>query len=43
LASLKKQERLVTYQDGGYRKNMFWGTREWMKSGKPVKGKEPKK
>ncbi|MFN5347536.1 MAG: hypothetical protein ACK44N_04520 [Bacteroidota bacterium] len=43
LASLKKQERLVTYQDGGYRKNMFWGTREWMKGGKPVKGKEPKK
>ena len=43
LASLKKQDRLVTYQDGGYRKNMFWGTREWMKSGKPVKGKEPKK
>ncbi|MFM2157152.1 MAG: hypothetical protein RL516_1901 [Bacteroidota bacterium] len=43
LASLKKQERLVTYQDGGYRKNMFWGAREWMKSGKPVKGKEPKK
>jgi hypothetical protein len=43
LASLKKQERLVTYQEGGYRKNMFWGTRDWMKSGKPVKGKEPKK
>ena len=43
LASLKKQGRLVTYQDGGYRKNMFWGIKEWMKSGKPIKGKEPKK
>jgi len=43
LASLKKQERLVTYQEGGYRKNMYWGIREWLKSGKPVKGKGPKK
>lgn len=43
LASLKKQGRLVTFQDGGYRKNMFWGIREWLKNGKPAKGKEPKK
>lgn len=43
LASLKKQERLVTYHEGGYRKNMFWGAPEWMKGGKVIKGREAKK
>jgi hypothetical protein len=43
LASLKKQGRLVTYHEGGYRKNMFWGAPEWLKGGKPVKGREVKK
>lgn len=40
LASLKKQERLVTFKDGGYRKNMYWGAKEWMKDGKIVKGRD---
>lgn len=40
LASLKKQGRLVTYQDGGYRKNMYWGVPEWMNENKIARGRE---
>lgn len=41
LASLKKQERLVTYNDGGYRKSMYWGLTEWMTpEGRMSRGKE---
>ncbi|CAN5376980.1 hypothetical protein BH11BAC2_BH11BAC2_08130 [soil metagenome] len=44
LASLKRQNRLVTYQDGGYRKNMYWGLNEWLTpEGRISKGKEFKK
>ncbi len=43
LASLKKQGRLTTYHEGGYRKNMFWGSPDWMKNGKVVKGRDVKK
>jgi hypothetical protein len=44
LASLKKQGRLVTYQEGGYRKNMFWGAPEWMGAdGKINRSREFKK
>jgi hypothetical protein len=40
LASLKKQGRLVTYKDGGYRKNMYWGSPAWLsKEGRIVKGR----
>ncbi len=40
LASLKKQGRLTTFKAGGYRKNMYWGVKEWMKDGKIAKGRE---
>ena len=41
LASLKKQGRLVTFKDGGYRKNMYWGIPTWLtKEGRISKGKE---
>ncbi len=41
LASLKKQGRLVTFKDGGYRKNMYWGISAWLtKEGRISKGKE---
>jgi hypothetical protein len=41
LASLKKQGRLVTYNDGGYRKSMYWGVKEWMTpEGRMSRGKE---
>ena len=44
LASLKKQKRLVTFKDGGYRKNMYWGAPLWLtKEGRISKGKEFKK
>ncbi len=36
LASLKKQGRLALYNDGGYRKNMYWGSPTWM-TGKNIK------
>jgi hypothetical protein len=36
LASLKKQGRLSLYNDGGYRKNMYWGSPTWM-SGRNIK------
>jgi len=44
LASLKKQGRLITFKDGGYRKNIYWGAPIWLsKEGRISRGKGFKK
>jgi hypothetical protein len=43
LASLKRQGRLVTVNEGGYRKSMYWGLPDWVNAdGRIMRGKENK-